>query len=70
MKKYFSGYPDLAPIQPTKADIRSYIIMRLQRDSEHEAMDAELEADILSFILERIAGACVKSVDDPLNIIG
>ena len=61
--KSFPGYPDLAPIKPTEEDIREYITMRLKKDSELDAMDAELEADILRIILEKISGAYVTSVD-------
>ena len=63
VNKYFPGYPDLAPIKPTEEDIREYITMRLKKDSELDAMDAELEADILRIIPDRISGAYVTSVD-------
>jgi len=65
VNKYFPGYPSLAPIKPTKEDITGYIIMRLKRDSERgDAMDAELEADILRIIPEKISEAYVTS---PVN---
>ena len=70
VRKYFPGYPDLAPIKPTKEDIREYITMRLAKDPELDAMDAELEADILTIIPERISGAYVTSVDCQSKIIG
>ena len=57
MRKYFSGCPDQPPIKPTEADIREYLIMRLKKDSEVNAMDTELEADILTIIPEKISGA-------------
>ena len=60
--KYFPGYPDLAPIKPTEEDIRGYIAMRLQKDSELDAMDAELEAEILRIIPDRISEAYVTFV--------
>jgi len=63
VKKYFPGYPDLAPIKPTNDDIREYIIMRLKKDSEQDAMDTELEADILRTILEKVSGAYVTSAN-------
>ena len=64
LKKYFPGYPDLTPIKPTQEDIREYIVMRLARDPELDAMDAELEADILRIIPDKISGAYVTSVDN------
>ena len=56
VKKYFPGYPDLSSIKPTDDDIREYVIMRLKKDPESEAMDPELEADILRIIPGRISG--------------
>jgi len=58
---YFPGYPDLTPIKPTEEDIGGYITMRLKRDSEPDAMDRELEADILRIIREKISGAYVTA---------
>ena len=63
VKKYFPGYPDLAPIKPTEGDIRGYITMRLKKDSELDAMDAELEAEILRIIPAKISEAYATSVD-------
>ena len=63
VKKYFPGYPELAPIKPTEEDIRGYITMRLQKDSELDAMDAELEAEILRIIPDRISEVYVTSID-------
>ena len=63
VRKIFPGYPDLAPIKPTEGDIRGYIAMRLKKDSELDAMDAELEAEILRIIPDRISEAYVTSVD-------
>ena len=56
VKKYFPGYPDLPPTKPTEEDIRGYVAMRLRKDSESDAMDSELEADILTIIPDKIAG--------------
>jgi len=69
VKKYFPGYPDLTPIKPTKEDIQEYITMRLKRDPELDAMDAELEADILRIIPDKICGTYVISVDSEFKVI-
>ena len=70
VKKYFPGYPGLAPIKPTKEDIEGYITMRLKKDSElGDAMDTELEADILRIIPDRISGAYVTSLDSESKVI-
>ena len=61
--KFFPGYPDLAPIKPTEGDIREYIAMRLKKDSELDAMDGELEVEILTNIPDKISEAYVTSVD-------
>ena len=57
VKKYFPGYPDLSYIKPTREDIRGYVTMRLKKDPEPDAMDSELEADILTIIPDKISGA-------------
>jgi len=57
VRKYFPGCPDQPPIKPTEDDIRDYLFMRLKKDLELDAMDTELEADILRIIPEKIAGA-------------
>ena len=59
VRKYFPEYPDQPPINPTEEDIREYLIMRLKKDLEVDAMDTELEADILRIIPEKISGAYV-----------
>ena len=69
VKKYFPGYPDVAPIKPTKEDIRGYITKRLKKDSQLDAMDTELEADIVGTILEKISGAYVTSLDAESKVI-
>jgi len=43
------------PINPNRNDIRSYIEMRLDRDSEPEAMSDDLRADIVRVVLEKIS---------------
>ena len=67
VKKYFPGYPDLTPIKPTEEDIRGYITMRLEKDSELDAMDTKLKAEIFRIILDKISGAYVTSVDCELR---
>ena len=59
VRKYFPEYPDKPPIKPIEEDIREYLIMRLKKDLEVDAMDTELEADILRIIPEEISGAYV-----------
>ena len=63
VKRYFPGHPDLNPLKPTKEDIREYITMRLAKDPELDAMDIELEADILRIIPDKISEVYVTSVD-------
>jgi len=41
------------PISPNEDDVRSYLEMRLERDTEPEAMSDGLRADILRIILEK-----------------
>ena len=43
----------MIPISPNMDDIRSYLEKRLDKDSEPEAMNGGLRADILRVILER-----------------
>jgi len=69
VKKHFPRYPDLPAIKPTKGDIRGYLAMRLKKDPQSDAMDPELEANILSIIPERISGAYVKHVHNESNLI-
>jgi len=69
VKKYFPGYPDLTPIKPTEEDIRAYVTTRLQKDPQSDAMDTELETDIVRTILEKISGAYVTSVDGESMVI-
>ena len=57
VKKYFPKYPDLSSVKPTRQDIFGYVTMRLKNDPEPDAMDRELEADILRIIPDKISGA-------------
>jgi len=67
-EEYFPGYPDVAPIKPTKEDIRGYYY-EVEKDSQLDAMDTELEADIVGTILEKIPGAYVTSADTESKVI-
>jgi len=69
VRKYFPGCPDQPPIKPTEDDIREYLIMRLNKDLELDAMDAELEADILRIIPDKISGAYVKPIRSESKVI-
>ena len=62
-ERYLSGYPDIPFIQPTKEDIKGYLVMRLRKDLNPYAMDKGLEADILTVIPNKISGAYVKSLN-------
>ena len=62
VRRSFPGYPHLIAINPTKNDIREYLTMRLKMDPEPDAMDAELEAEILTIIPDKISGAYVKPI--------
>ena len=70
VKKYFPGYPDVAPIKPTKEDIQGYIKMRLAKDPVLGVMDTELEVDMLTIIPDKISGAYVTSVGSWFEVIG
>ncbi|RPA97507.1 hypothetical protein L873DRAFT_1690624, partial [Choiromyces venosus 120613-1] len=52
--KHFAGAVKL-PISPTTEDIKAYLKMRLDGDTEVDAMDDELRADIMEKIPERIS---------------
>ena len=45
----------MIPISPNTDEIRNYVEMRLDRDSEPEAMTNDLRADIVRVILEKIS---------------
>jgi len=54
VQRYFSKAV-VIPISPSPGDIRNYVEMRLNRDTEPEAMNKDLRADILRIILEKIS---------------
>ena len=47
------------PISPNQDDVRNYLERRLDRDDESEAMNSDLRADIVKFILDRVSDGCV-----------
>jgi len=60
IQKYFTGAV-VIPISPNTDDIRSYLEMKLDRDSEPEAMDSGLRADIVKVILDKMSDMCVRA---------
>jgi len=52
--KYFSNALRI-PLSPTHADIKSYLEMRMDRDTDPNAIDGELRADIMRIIQERVS---------------
>lgn len=61
VEKYFTETPEMLPISPSEHDIGLYLSMRLRSDPELDAMDEELEADILKIIPEVVSGMYVFS---------
>ena len=55
LKKYFAGVITI-PVSPTEGDIRVYLGVRLDRDTEPEAMDDDLWKDIMRIIPKMISG--------------
>jgi len=53
IQRYFMAV--VIPINPNIDDIRNYVEMRLDRDSEPEAMSNDLRADIVRVIQEKIS---------------
>ena len=53
--KYF-GQAVLIHLSPGAGDIKSYLEMRLDRDTDPDAMDEELRADIMRIIPEKVSG--------------
>ena len=54
IQRYFSKAVEI-PISPNTANIRNYVEMRLDSDTDSEAMNKELRADIVRIILEKIS---------------
>ena len=49
-------------MKPTEEDIAGYATLRLKMDPERDAMDRELEVDILRIIPDKIPGSYVTSL--------
>ena len=64
VQKYFPSTADMLPISSRPRDIKLYLEMKLKRDSELDAMDKELEADILRIIPKVVSGTYVFSHDN------
>ena len=56
VQKYFSSTVEMLPVSSRPHDIRLYLKTKLKRDSELDAMDKKLEADILRTIPEVVSG--------------
>jgi len=57
IQRYFAKAV-VIPISPNTDDIRGYLEMKLDKDSEPEAMTNDLRADIVRVILEKISDMC------------
>jgi len=58
IQRYFPK-PVMIPISPKPGDISNYLQKRLERDTESQAMNSGLRADVVRIILERISDTCV-----------
>jgi len=54
VNKYFTG-AIVIPVSPTDDDIKAYLSVRLDRDTEPEAMNDDLRSDIMRMIPEMIS---------------
>ena len=54
VKRYFSKAV-VIPVSPNPDDIRNYVEMRLDRDTEPEVMNKNLREDIVKVVLEKIS---------------
>ena len=59
IQRYFAKAV-VIPISPNGDDVRSYLEMRLERDTEPEAMNDSLKADVLRIILEKTSDMYVR----------
>jgi len=65
IRRYFAKAA-VVPIRPNADDIRSYLEMRLDMDTEPDAMSDDLRADITRVILEKISDMCVMVFGVPI----
>ena len=70
VKEYFPECPFLMSIKPPKEDIQGYVLMRLERDPEPDAMNTELGVEILGIISDKISGVYVTSAGSESKVIG
>ena len=66
VQKYFPSTAEMLLISSRTHDIVLYLKIKLKRDTELDAMDEELEADILRIIPEVVSGTYVLSRGDGL----
>ena len=62
IKRYFTRRAEIQ-IKPTEEDIRKYLTMRLNNDTQPEAMDKDLREEILRNIPEKISEMYVKDIN-------
>ena len=55
IKEIFSTRAVMVSISPTKEDIETFLVRKLESDTERDAMDDSLRADILRIILEKFS---------------
>ena len=58
IRRYFTQAA-VIPITPNMGDVKSYLEMRLDVDTEPDAMNDDLRADIMRIFVERISYMCV-----------
>ena len=54
VERYFPGVATIS-VRPTKVDIEAFLRMKLGGDTEPDAMDAALRADIMEIIPKKIS---------------
>jgi len=55
LKRYFDEELFVIPIKPTKEDIRRYLALKLEEDTDPDAMDSDLKDDIMRRIPDSIS---------------
>jgi len=61
IKKYFPGSAHFLQLKPTREDILKYVEMMLDDDPSPEAMNADLQAEIMNRVSETISDVYVDS---------